>query len=92
MESPLDIDTGTPTNTQGENERATLDVQDWKAKRIAQIEERLEQPAGEPAPETRNEVNEPQQASTEPALADSSANILPPQEEKLSHKMKRFRN
>jgi len=83
MESPLDIDTGTPTNTQGENERATLDVQDWKAKRIAQIEERLEQPAGEPAPETRNEVNEPQQASTEPALADSSANILPPQEEKL---------
>lgn len=83
MESPLDIDTGTPTNTPGENERATMDVQGWKAKRIAQIEEGQEPPAGEPDTETRNEANEPQHASTEPAPADSSANIPPPQEENL---------
>ena len=81
MESPLDIDTGTPTNNQGENQKATLEAPDWIAKRTAQIEERLEQPAGETETETRNEVNEPQQASIEPAPADSSANIPPPQEE-----------
>lgn len=81
METPLDTDTGTSTNIQDENPKATLEAPEWIAKRTAQIEERLEQPAGETETGTRNEANEPQQASTEPAPVDSSANISPPQEE-----------